>query len=209
MATTVLSNDLGHYLALLEQRRTIRELTSGPMESRLLTDLAQAVALTPAAFNRPPWRVVIVHERRHAFWETVELAIQTKLEGDRRDRYIQRLEQFRSGLGAVLIYEDRHIVQDLQRERQLTAETAASYVQQALGMLQLSLWLTLTNHGMGTSLQHWEWLLKDELVAHTGLPVDDFSLVAVMPFGFPGEAPPPSTRNDIADLIAIDAPFQF
>jgi predicted oxidoreductase (fatty acid repression mutant protein) len=200
---------LRHYISLLEQRRTIRKLTGGEIEPGLLADLTQAIALTPAAFNRPPWRVVVIHEERHRFWNTVDQAFRGKLEGERLERYLQRLDQFRSGLGAILIYEDRRVAPDLQVEQQLSAETSAAFVQQALGMLQLSLWLTLTNHGFGTSLQHWDWLIEHELPVHTGLPVEHFALVVVMPFGLPDDEPKSSTRTSQSELVAIDAPFRL
>ncbi|MGD5588099.1 nitroreductase family protein, partial [Xanthomonas citri pv. citri] len=144
MAATALPTELGQYLAVLEQRRTIRKLTDGRFESGLFADLVQAIELTPAAFNRPPWRVVILHDQRATFWSTVETAFRAQLDSDRLERYLQRLDQFRSGLGAILIYEDRAAAHDLQAEFNLSAETSAAFVQQALGMLQLSIWLTLT-----------------------------------------------------------------
>jgi len=208
MATTALPTELGQYLTLLEQRRTIKKLTGGAIEPSLISDLTQAIELTPAAFNRPPWRVVVIHEERHGFWNTVDQTFRGKLEGDRLERYLQRLDEFRSGLGVILIYEDRSVARGLQEQQQLSSETAAAFVQQALGMPQLSLWLTLTNHGIGTSLQHWNWLIEHELPVHTGLPVNDFSLVVVMPFGFPDEDPRASIRTNASELVVVDTPFQ-
>jgi hypothetical protein len=39
--------------------------------------------------------VVLVHQRRAAFWDEVELGFRSSLSGDRLDRYLDRLQGFR------------------------------------------------------------------------------------------------------------------
>ena len=208
MTSTFVTTDRLPFQSLLEQRRTVRALTDGPIQPELLSDLARAVALTPAAYNRPPWRVVIIHEQRVPFWAAVEDAFRANLDGERLARYLHRLDQFRSGLGAILIFEDRSIASQLLTGHGTPHETASAYIQQAIGMVQLSLWLALIDHGLGTSLQHWDWLIEDALPPITGLPVDRFALAAVMPFGYPADTGLGSERRDApTSLIAIDSPF--
>jgi predicted oxidoreductase (fatty acid repression mutant protein) len=152
---------------------------------------------TPSAYGISPWHVVVIHERRDDFWRLVERAFRAGLEGERLGRYLDRLEGFRAGSAVVLIYEDGKARPRLQQAWNLSTEIATSFVQQALGMVQQSIWLTLTAEGLVTSLQHWDWLLQESLAEFLGLPSERYRLVATMPIGFAAEEPRP-----VADLVA-------
>ena len=68
-------------------------------------------------------------------------------------------------------------------------------------MAQLSLWLALTAEGLVTSLQHWDWLLEDRLATFLDAP-EQFRLAAVMPIGYPGEAPRAVERLPVGRVIS-------
>jgi predicted oxidoreductase (fatty acid repression mutant protein) len=197
----------GHspFLTLLGERRTVRSFGDGEIEPGLFEILTRAVEITPAAFNRPPWHVLIVHEDRNVLWEQIEESFRARLSSDRLERYLDRLSQFSNGLGAILIFEDKRVKDVLQSEHQLSGQVAHEFVHQALGMVQLSLWLTLTSHGLGTSLQHWDWLIESDLPRITGLSTDDFKLSVVMPFGVPDEEPRQTMRTRGEDVVSVDS----
>jgi predicted oxidoreductase (fatty acid repression mutant protein) len=160
--------------------------------------------LTPAAFNLPPWHVVLIHDTREAFWSVVEAGFRDRLERDRLARYLDRLEGFRPGVAIALIYEDRAVHPQLRDAWQITDEQATAFVQQGLGMLQLSIWLSLAAEGLATSLQHWDWLLQDRLAAFVGLPTDRFHLAAALPIGYPDEPPREVERTSLDRVVSLE-----
>src|SRR5262245_18377885 len=113
-------------LSLLERRRSIRRLRSGPFSVETRGRLLNAIRLTPAAFNLPPWRVVLIHEQREAFWEVVEAGFRDALEGERLRRYLDRVDGFRAGVAVALIYEDRAVHVQLRDAWQISDEQARS-----------------------------------------------------------------------------------
>jgi predicted oxidoreductase (fatty acid repression mutant protein) len=177
------------FYALLANRRSIRRLLDGPFPDEIKQRIEEAIRLTPSAYNLPTFHVLLVHDRRAEFWAEIESAYHERLEGDRLERYLQRLDAFRGGVGAIAIYEDRPVHPQLRDAWNLSDDQARSFVQQALGMVQLAVWLALTSEGLVTSLQHWDWLVQDRLERFFELPADRFHLTAVMPFGYAGEAP--------------------
>ncbi|MCA1667776.1 MAG: hypothetical protein LC793_10390, partial [Thermomicrobia bacterium] len=50
-------------------------------------------------------------------------------------------------------------------------------------MVQLALWLTITVHGLSTSLQHWHAIIEDSVLNFVSLPQEAFRLVSFMPVG--------------------------
>lgn len=194
-------NDLA---TLLEQRRSIRRLVDGPVGQETLTRLGEAVQRTPAAFNLAPWHVVIVRDERAAFWDVIEAGFRAGLSEDRLERYLDRLAGFRDGAGAILIYEDQTVLPKLRDAWQISESQAHAFVQQGIGMVQLALWLALTNDGLATSLQHWDWLVEARLAEFTGIPTDRFKLSAIMPIGFPAEPPRAIERPAVHQVVSFD-----
>jgi predicted oxidoreductase (fatty acid repression mutant protein) len=189
-------------VSLLERRRSIRRLQSGPFTPEIRDRLLNAIRLTPAAFNLPPWRVVLIHEERDAFWTVIEEGFRAALEGDRLQRYLERLEGFRPGVAIALIYEDLAVQSHLRDAWQISDAQASSFVQQSLGMLQLSIWLSLTADGLVTSLQHWDWLLERQIAEFVGLPRERFRLSAALPIGYPDEPPRPVERVTVEQVVS-------
>jgi len=173
---------------LLTNRRSIRRLRGGAFSVQTRERIEQAIRLTPAAYALPSWHVVLVHEERHAFWNVVEQAFRDRLEDDRLERYLDRLAGFRSGVAVALVYEDIQARNELKDAWQIGEETARAFSEQGIGMVQLSIWLTLTEEGLSTSLQHWEWLLEDRLAEFLGIS-GRYRLAAAMPIGYADEPP--------------------
>jgi predicted oxidoreductase (fatty acid repression mutant protein) len=189
---------------LLERRRTIRRLRPGPFTLDTKQRLLDAIQLTPAAFNLPPWHVVLISETRMAFWDVVEEGFRANLEGDRLQRYLDRLEGFRPGVAIALIYEDLAVRPALRDAWQVGDEQATSFVQQGLGMLQLSIWLALTAEGLVTSLQHWDWLLEDRIADFVGFPIERYRLTAAMPIGYADEPPRTVERTPLERVVSLE-----
>ena len=60
--------------SVFQNRRSIRRLQDGPFTPEMRQRVLAAVHLTPAAYNLPPWRVVLVHEQREETWQHIESA---------------------------------------------------------------------------------------------------------------------------------------
>jgi predicted oxidoreductase (fatty acid repression mutant protein) len=189
---------------IFQSRRSIRRLQDGPFTPEMRQRVLEAVRLTPAAYNLPPWRVVLVHEQREEAWQQIEAAFRDHLSGERLDRNLGRLAGFRPGVALALIYEDLRVGRALRTEKGASDELATQFVQQALGMVQLSLWLALTAEGLSSSLQHWEAFLADRTEQLTGLPSADFQLAAAMPIGYAAEEPRDIDRLSTAQVCAVD-----
>ena len=190
--------------SILTERRSIRRLRSGPFGPEMRERLLEAVRLTPAAYNLPPWRVVIVHERREAFWAEVENGFRETLHGDQLERYLDRLRGFAPCVTVALVFADRRVERELREGKGASTEVASSFVQQAMGMVQLSLWLAVTAEGMAASLQHWDHLVGARLARFAGLPEADFALVATMPIGYADEEPRLIERAAADRVCAVD-----
>jgi predicted oxidoreductase (fatty acid repression mutant protein) len=190
--------------SVFQNRRSIRRLQDGPFTPEMRQRVLEAVRLTPAAYNLPPWQVVLVHERREETWQQIEAAFRDHLDGERLERNLDRLAGFRSGVALALIYEDLRVGRALRQEKGASDDLATQFVQQALGMVQLSLWLALTAEGLSSSLQHWEAFLADRTEHLTGLPAADFQLAAAMPIGYAAEEPREIERPSTAQVCAID-----
>jgi predicted oxidoreductase (fatty acid repression mutant protein) len=192
------------YAALLGRRRSIRRLRHCELDTETLERVQEAILRTPSAYGVPVWHVVLVHQRRAAFWEEVELGFRASLSGDRLDRYLDRLQGFREAAAVALIYEDRDALPELRDAWNLSEETAHSFVQQGLGMVQLAIWLAVTAEGLATSLQHWDWLIQDRIAGFVDLPGERFHLAATMPIGLPAEEPRQATPIDRHRLLSLD-----
>src|SRR6185503_20261092 len=107
-------------------------------------------------------------------------AVRDRLEGERRERYLARVDGFRSGVVTSLVYEDLIAREALQRAWAITADQARSYAEQGLGMVQLAIWLAATAEGLATSLQHLEWLIEERAAAFLGREPGRFRLVTTM-----------------------------
>lgn len=190
--------------SLLAQRRSIRRLAGGAFAPETVARLRDAVVRTPSAFGVTPWQVVILHEQRETFWDEVAAAFRAGLDGDRLQRYLERLEGFRSGAGVILIYEDLAARPALHQGWGLSEQTAHDFVQQGLGMLQLAIWLVLTEDGLVASLQHWDWLIQDRLATLLDLPTERYRLVSVLPVGEPAEPARDTPPLDPAQVLRLD-----
>ncbi|MCA9878259.1 MAG: nitroreductase family protein [Thermomicrobiales bacterium] len=189
---------------LLAQRRSIRRLAGGALSPETVAHLQGAVLRTPSAFGVTPWRIVILHEQLDTFWDEVAAGFRNGLSGDRLDRYLDRLSGFRHGAGVILIYEDLGARPALRLNWGLSEQTAYDFVQQGLGMVQLALWLVLTEAGLATSLQHWDWLIQDRLASLLDLPTDRYRLVSTLPGGAPAEPPRAGPTIGPAQVISVN-----
>ncbi len=187
------------FLEMLAERRSVRRLCPGNFPPGLTEALADVSVLVPSAFDAQPWRVVVLLERHDEFWDGVVETIERRLEGERRDRYLARAAGMRAGGMTLLIFEDRALTGPRDN---LSVDEARDQASQSQGMLQLALWLTISTHGLVTSLQHWQFLIEDVATAFVGLPAEGSRLVTFMPVGSP--AGPPEARTPRPSRLSLE-----
>ncbi|MDQ2784984.1 MAG: nitroreductase family protein [Chloroflexota bacterium] len=187
--------------ALLDARRSIRRLGPASFSPMLIADLAAATHSVPSAFNAQPWHVVVLQDRNAIFWDRIEEAITVHLEGERRARYLARAAGMRQGGMTLLVFEDRARVAPRDG---LAAEETRDQASQSIGMVQLAVWLTITAHGLSTSLQHWHVIADIERLAldFVGLAPGGYRLVSFMPVG--EHAEPLPSREEVAGRFSME-----
>ncbi len=190
--------------AILEGRRSIRRLRDGPVDRAALERIADRACLVPAAFNAHAWHVVVVHDRTPEFWRLVELAFRERLEGQRLERYLDRLAGFRTRTSVLLVLEDRDRLSELQSANNIDLETARAFNAQTLGMVQLSLWLGVVTEGLATSLQHWDSHIQADVFHLLEIPAERYRLITTMPVGYPDEQPRAVERPAARAVISFD-----
>ena len=139
--------------------------------------------MTPAAYNLPPWRVVLVQERRGAALGRDRARLpRDSWASDRLERYLERLDGFRDGVAVALIFVDRAVERELREERGVRSRgRARRSCSRRWAWCSSRLWLAITAEGMVTSLQHWDHLVGPRLAHFAGLPRSASGLVAIMP----------------------------
>ncbi|WP_029655443.1 nitroreductase family protein [Marinobacter daepoensis] len=194
------------FLDMMEQRRSIyrlnRNVTTPP---ETLTRLIKAVVKqTPSAFNSQSTRVVVLFGEHHqTFWELVKSALAQRVpEKDYPKTEAKIDDSFASGMGTVLFYEDRQVVDELQKALPLYAEHFPFWSEQASAMAQFAVWVALTEEGLGASLQHYNPLIDNAIAQRWKLP-DQWVLRAQMPFGGIDHTPHEKTFIDDAQRFKV------
>ena len=134
----------------------------------------------------------------------MERGFRETLHGEQLERYLDRLRGFAPGVAVALVFVDKNVERQLREDRGAAPDVAASFVQQAMGMVQLAFWLAVTAEGMATSLQHWDHLVGPRLARFAGLAETEFALVATMPIGYADEAPRTIERAATDQIGSVD-----
>ena len=167
------------FLEALKRRRSRYALTNEcPISDKALTALiAQAVKLTPSAFNSQGARVVLLLGGKHKlFWQLTKDALK-KIAPTQ-----EKIASFAAAYGTVLFFENWTTVADLQQKFPTYKDNFPLWAYQSNGMLELVVWTGLAQAGIGASLQHYNPLV-DEAAAQAFHIPKTWKLLAQMPFG--------------------------
>ena len=163
-----------------------------------------AVKHVPSAFNSQSTRLVLLLGEQHRkFWEIVKDTLRKIVSAEAFKATEAKVDNsFKAGYGTVLFLEDRTIVEGLQKAFPLYHEKFPIWSQHTCAMHQLAIWTMLEDAGFGASLQHYNPLVDEAVVAEWGLP-EDWELVAQMPFGVPLQEPGLKEFNPIEGRVRI------
>lgn len=174
-------------------------LTNKELET-LLTDI---IKLTPTAFNSQAGRVVLLLNQNHTkLWDIVKGNLKKIVPSKNYAQTEQKLTSFQKAYGTILFFEDMETIEALQAKFPTYHKTFAIWSNEQSGMLQLAVWTALSENNMGSSLQHYNPLIDDEVKSALNLP-NKWKLMAQMPFGVSLEEPTEKEKLAIDSRLKV------
>jgi len=167
------------------RRRSIYNLGSDQiMPKEDITGLIKhTVKYAPSAFNSQSARIVILYGQAYrTLWDITLTAVSKVTPPEKTDVLIAKINSFKKGLGTILFFEDDDVIAKMQKDYPLYFENFPKWSLQSNGMLQYMIWLALSSHQIGASLQHYNPLIDEEVQTRFNIP-DSWRLLAQMPFG--------------------------
>lgn len=169
----------------LEKRRSIYDLGKNEVISQEnLTNLVKhKVMHCPSAFNSQSARVVILFSEAHLrLWGMVYNALKEIVPQNKFSATEEKIKSFANGYATILFFEDSSVISSLEKKYPTYANNFSTWSQQSNGMLQYMIWTAVENKGAGASLQHYNELIEDKIIAELNLPLS-WKLIAQMPIG--------------------------
>ena len=158
----------------------------------------------PSAFNSQSTRMVLLLKEHHQkLWDIVKNTLKSSISATAYTTTEAKINKsFAAGYGTVLFFEDRNIIANLQKAFPLYHEKFPLWSQQTSAMHQLGVWTMLEDAGFGASLQHYNPLIDEQVIATWKLP-ETWELVAQMPFGLPLEPPGKKEFKPLCDRVRV------
>ena len=170
---------------IFEQRRSIYSLnnTSNLTQPEINKLVENCLRNAPSAFNSQSSRLIILYSSAYQkFWNKTLEILKSLTPPNKFSQTAQKIHSFQQGIGTILFFEDRGIVQNLQQQYPLYADNFLKWTMQANAMLQYMIWTALAEKNIGASLQHYNPLV-DEMVQKEFSVSKNWELIAQMPFG--------------------------
>ncbi len=168
-----------------DERRSIYALGNElPVEPQAIVNMAERVLLhTPSCFNSQSSRLVVLFGEQHQqLWDIAEEKLREAVGDGDFTASKQKLDGFRAAAGTVLFYEDKEVVESMQKQFAIYADKFPVWAQQTSGMHQYAMWTELRTLNVGANLQHYNPLIDADSAAAFSIP-ENWELVAQMPFG--------------------------
>ncbi len=167
------------------QRRSIYSLNSKiNLSYQQITSLIElALKHAPTAFNSQSARLIVLYGKSYQkLWDITLRALSKVTPPEKFPQTVTKINSFKQGVGTILFFEDYKIVEQLQQKYPLYAENFPKWSEQSNAMLQYMIWLLLSEHKIGASLQHYNPLIDDDILHAFHFP-KSWRLIAQMPFG--------------------------
>jgi predicted oxidoreductase (fatty acid repression mutant protein) len=190
----------------LEGRRSVYGFgKEKPVAEERIVEIAQkALTLVPSSFNCQSTRMVVLFGEHHKkLWDIVINELR-KVTDDRQFAKSQAKvrEDFQSGYGTVLFFEDQAVVKGLQEQFALYKDKFPVWSEHTAAMHQFTVWAALAQEGLGASLQHYHPLIDDAVRKEWNIP-ESWELTAQMPFGKPISAPDEKEHMAISGRLKV------
>ena len=192
------------FLDLIHKRRTIyaigRHVNHSP---EYLSDLIQqAIKQSPSSFNSQSSRAVILFNAEHEkFWNFVKAQLKTYAKDEASALKTEaKMDSFIAGFGTVLFFEDQDVVKDLQAQFPSYADNFPVWAEHSTAIAQFATWTALNSDGLGSSLQHYNPIVDEQVHAEWGIP-KNWKLRAQLVFG--------SIEADASEKTYMDDAVRF
>lgn len=172
-------------LHTIKNRRSIYALGNDmPMSQEALDALIRdTIRHAPSAFNSQSTRTVQLFGSAHTrFWQIVHDALQKITPADKFSTTSQKIAGFSAGFATVLFYEAQDTVQNLQAKFPSYADNFVTWSEHANAMAQYALWLVMSAHHIGASLQHYNPIIDEKVAMQFDIPYN-WKLCAQMVLG--------------------------
>ena len=189
----------------IEKRRSIYAIGTGkPVSENRVREIVEFAAThVPSAFNSQSARVVILFGKESGkFWEMVKDALRKIVPAEQFPKTEDKIDGFNAGWGTVLFFEDQAVVKQLMNDFSLYADNFPVWSNQSNGMLQFAVWTALQSEGLGSSLQHYNELVEEDVKKEWKLD-PSWKLLAQMPFGSVEAPAGEKSFNPIEDRVKV------
>ena len=184
------------------RRRSIYPLgTQKTLNNSEINDIvAHALKYAPSAFNSQSARLAVLYGKSYQkLWDITLRALSKVTPPEKFPQTVTKINAFKQGLGTILFFEDQKVIEKLQKKYPLYAETFPKWAEQGNAMLQYMIWLALSEHKIGASLQHYNPLIDEDIFKIS----KNWYLIAQMPFGAITEEPQPKNFAYIEERLKI------
>ncbi len=191
------------FMQAVKERRTFYGLSKEQVvpDERIQEIVEDAVNHSPSAFNSQSARVVVLQgEQSDKLWNITKETLRNIVPAERFAATEQKIDGFSNGSGTILFFEDRTVIEGLQKQFSSYGDNFPVWSNQSSAMLQFVVWTALVQEGLGTSLQHYNPLIDEQVATEWKLPAE-WKLIAQMPFGKPTFAPGEKAFNPITDKV--------
>lgn len=164
-------------MEIIEKRRSVRAYKTQEISDEKLSKVLEAARLAPSASNRQPWKFVVVRDPA----KRGELA-----KASRSQSFVGEAPIVIAGVA-------------LEPERVMSCGVPAYAVDLAIALEHIA--LAAQDEGLGTC-----WIgafSQEEVKKILGVP-DQYKVVALMPIGYPEDAPGPKTRKPLDDIVCYE-----
>lgn len=193
----------------IEERRSIRKFKPDPVPDELLAELLDAARLAPSGCNAQPWRFKIVKDdetkkklARAAFDQPfiaaapVVLVCCADIKG-----YVEGMVSSTEDLGRIGAVEDRVvkiILQASDRLSEMPLEQVGPRIALNVAIAVEHIALRALDFGLGSC---WIRLIDEPAIKGIFGWDDNLHVVALLPLGYPAEAPLPRKRRALEDIL--------
>ncbi|MFC4761269.1 nitroreductase family protein [Fructobacillus durionis] len=175
------------FAKIQEERRSIYNLGKNVEQDsdELFSIIKGAIRETPSAFNSQSVRAVLLTGQAHEkLWQMTLDELKKVSASDEAFATTEAKvnNSFAAGVGTVLYFTDESIVDGLKEQAPTYADHFDDWAEEAIGISLYAVWLTLSNLGLGASLQHYNPLIDQAVQKAFDLP-SNWTLRGQMPFG--------------------------
>lgn len=169
----------------IKKRRSVYSLnkTSHVSDDEIASRLEETIINTPTAFGSEAVFILLALGNNHSFvWDSVLQRLKPLTKPDKFPATASKIASFKETHGTILFFKKSQDIEELKKQFPLYASRQDNWGEQNIGIAVYAIWLTLTDLGLGASLQHYDPLIDEEIHAHFKVP-SSYKLEGEMVFG--------------------------